>query len=171
MTVPFRTFAAFGLAFGMIGLGYQFAPGPGATPLPQPVAKAAAAEPSKAEPSKPEPARPVSTLVASRPPVPLVTPPRPAIEQASAPSDKPTVNMGTVSGNPSDPNDKTQALAVAPPAMTGDGSQAKRAIEFDGYRNVRGLEKGPDGAWHGRAMRGRTEIAVRVDASGNVSAE
>jgi hypothetical protein len=53
---------------------------------------------------------------------------------------------------------------------TGD-SQARAAIELDGYKNVRGLQKGPDGMWRGRAMRGRTEITVRVDATGNVSAE
>ena len=56
-------------------------------------------------------------------------------------------------------------------AKSGDSAQAKAAIELDGYKNVRGLEKGPDGVWRGRAMRGRTEIAIRVDASGNVSAD
>jgi hypothetical protein len=55
-------------------------------------------------------------------------------------------------------------------AKTG-GTQAKAAIELDGYKNVRALEKGPDGIWRGRAMRGRTEITVRVDATGSVSAE
>jgi hypothetical protein len=50
-------------------------------------------------------------------------------------------------------------------------AQARAAIELDGYKNVRALTKGADGLWHGRAMRGRTEIAVRVDAGGNVSAE
>ena len=43
-------------------------------------------------------------------------------------------------------------------------------IEQDGYRNVRALVKGVDGVWHGRAMRGSTEIAVSVDGSGSVSA-
>jgi hypothetical protein len=178
MKVPFRTLALFALALVMIGVGYLFAPAPGATPLPaRPVAKALPAEAPK----------PVTTLVASRPPVPLVTPPRPTltlatIEQPSAaalpakPGDKPTVNMGTFAGNPPDANDKTQALAMQipgmqPPAKSGDDAQARKAIEFDGYKNVRALEKGPDGVWRGRAMRGRTEIAIRVDANGNVSAE
>ena len=44
-------------------------------------------------------------------------------------------------------------------------------IELDGYKHVRALEKGPDGVWRGRAMRGRTEIAIRVDATGSVSAD
>jgi len=76
--------------------------------------------------------------------------------------------MGVFKSNPADPNAQ-QAMAVQPPS--GNDSRAKQAIELDGYKNVRGLEKGPDGVWRGRAMRGRTEIAVRVDSSGNVSAE
>jgi hypothetical protein len=82
------------------------------------------------------------------------------------------------SDNPADPNDPKAQGDVTPAVATpgdntadGDDGQARRAIEFDGYKNVRGLVKGPDGSWRGRAMRGRTEIAVRVDASGNVSAE
>jgi hypothetical protein len=158
MTVPFRTFALFGLALGMLAAGYLFAPAPGASrPLPtQPLAKAA--------PPAPVPAKPaVATLAANRPPVPILTQPRttyftPPTEQAAA-------DAGTSGAKP---GDTTQALAVSAP---GEDSGAKRAIEFDGYRNVRGLTKGPDGTWHGRALRGRTEVAVRVDASGSVSTE
>lgn len=178
MTVPFRTFALFGVAFAMIGLGYLFGPQPGAATQPSPPAQRVA-EATIAPPSPP--AKADSTLASSRPPVPLVTAPRTPsytpVEQAAAstapaaPGQKPTVDMGTFKSNPPDPNDKTQALATPAPGSSGDNSQAKRAIEFDGYRNVRGLEKGPDGMWHGRAMRGRSEISVRVDASGNVSAE
>jgi len=159
----------------MLGAGYLLAPAPGgATSQPQPVAKAA-----------PEPAtKPVPTLVASRPPVPLVTPPRATfVSQATlekpasnTSADKPTVNMGVFKSNPADPNAPVQALTAQPPSgndspANKNDSQAKKAIEFDGYRNVRDLTKGPDGVWHGRALRGRVEVAVRVDASGNVSAE
>jgi hypothetical protein len=168
MTVPFRTFALFGAALGVLAAGYLFVPAPGASrSLAAPVAKAVPSAPPKPE----------TTLVTSRPPVPLMTPARASatVERAiGSSSNKPTVDMGTFSSNPPDPNDPkatgdvTQALAM--PA-DGNDSQAKRAIEFDGYKNVRDLVKGPDGSWRGRAMRGRTEIAVRVDASGNVSAE
>ena len=41
---------------------------------------------------------------------------------------------------------------------------------MDGYKNVQGLAQGPDGLWHGRAMRGNTEVQVTVDRAGNVSA-
>jgi hypothetical protein len=174
MTVPLRTFALFGLALGMLATGYLFAPAPGASkslPVPAPA-------PIQAKVVPPAPSRPDTTLVANRPPVPLVTAPRPTITVdrtiGSSPSDKPTVDMGTFSSNPPGPNDTkpaadiTQALATPGGA---DDSPAKKAIEFDGYRNVRDLTKGPDGVWRGRAMRGRTEIAIQVDATGNVSAQ
>ena len=48
---------------------------------------------------------------------------------------------------------------------------AQGRIEADGYKNVQGLNKGSDGLWHGRAMRGSTEVPVTVDARGNVSAK
>lgn len=170
--VPFRTFALFGLALGMLAAGYLFAPAPGgaSTPLPtQPLAKVVPPAPAKSE----------TTLVSSRPPVPLLTSPRTPSYQVERTTDgpannKPTVDMGTFSSNPPGPNDTkpaadiTQALATAAGA---DDSPAKKAIEFDGYKNVRDLAKGPDGVWRGRAMRGRTEIAIQVDATGNVSAQ
>ena len=170
MVVPFRTFAVFSLAFGMLAAGYLMKPAPGATQSslpPAPAPKAADMAPApKAE----------SALVSSRPPVPLVRPQPTSyfattIQNAGASGDKPTVDMGTVDGNPPDPAQaQTAALATDQPSADDDGG-AKRAIEFDGYKNVHGVVKGSDGVWHARAMRGRTEIAVRVDGSGNVSAE
>ena len=146
----------------MLAAGYWFAPAPGAASLPTPTAKAA-------RPSEPD-GKPVATVVASRPPVPLVTPPRTSFftqTTAEKPSsDGKSIDLGVFAANP--PTSDSQAAAVSQP---GEDSPAKRAIEFDGYRNVRALVKGADGVWHGRAMRGRAEIAVRVDGSGNVSAE
>jgi hypothetical protein len=164
MTVPFRTFALFGLALGMLAAGYLFAPAPGAT-SPIPAQSAARAEPQA-------PAKALApTLVANRPPVPLVTPPRPSSYTPPAePSDKPATAEKAGA-------ERTAALTADQPATkpgdqpSGDDAQARRAIEFDGYKGVRGLTKGPDGVWHGRALRGRAEVAVRVDANGNVSAE
>jgi hypothetical protein len=139
---------------------------------------------AKAGPPAESGAKPVATLVASRPPVPLVTPPKtnfftqataekPASDGKSAAltSDSKSINLGVFNSNPppSDPSQPGQQADATP--QKGDDSQARKAIEFDGYRNVRGLEKAPDGTWRGRAMRGRTEIAVKVDATGNVSAE
>ena len=157
MTVPFRTFALLGLAFGMLAAGYLFAPARGAgESLPAPPV-------AKAEPP-PLARQPAATLVANRPPVPLVTAPRTSFfQQAKA---EPGTETSTGNSNLVDANAPVQALVTS-----GDDAPARRAIEFDGYRNVRSLVKGPDGNWHGRALRGRTEVAVRVDATGNVSAE
>src|SRR3954470_9347113 len=109
-TVPFRTFALFGLALGMLATGYLFAPAPGASKsLPAPTV-------AKVVP--PAPPKPETTLVASRPPVPLVTAPRPThFEMAgrageSPPPSKPA-DMGTADPNATKPaTDTTQALAI-----------------------------------------------------------
>jgi hypothetical protein len=170
MVVPFRTFAVFSLAFGMLAAGYLIAPAPGSTALPPPpMAPQAAAGPAL---------KPVPTLLASRPPVPIVTPHRTsyfttAVDQSSdKPTDQPTVDTGTNNGNPSDSAQaQTQTAALTADQPSGDNADARRAIEFDGYKSVRDVVKDADGGWHARAMRGRTEIAVKVDASGNVSAE
>jgi hypothetical protein len=161
MVVPFRTFAVFSLAFGMLAAGYLIGPSRGAThssppPAPAPVAEVAA----------PAPKPTALTLAASRPPVPLVRP-QPTNYFAPTVPDSGASGVDTSNGDPAQA--QTAALTADQPAgMDGD---AKRAIEFDGYKNVHGLVKGSDGIWHARAMRGRTEIAVTVDASGNVSAD
>ena len=49
--------------------------------------------------------------------------------------------------------------------------EARRAIESEGFTRVSALKKDADGAWSGRAMRGTANVAVRVDARGNVSVE
>jgi hypothetical protein len=156
MRVPLRTFALFALALVMLAAGYWFAPAPGAASVSPPMAKAS-------PPPGPD-GKPVATVVAARPPVPLVTPPRTSFFTQAA-AEKPSSD-GKITTNP--PTSDTETAAASAP---GEDSQAKRAIEFDGYKNVRALVKGADGVWHGRAMRGRTEIAVRVDGNGNVSAD
>ncbi len=99
-----------------------------------------------------------------RPPVPLqvgthdqyfTSPPADAVATETKTA---AATMGTIDGKPLD--DQAQSNIVA-----------KAAIEQDGYRNVRALVMGADGTWHGRAMRGSTEITVSVDANGSVSAD
>ncbi|HEY4169701.1 MAG TPA: hypothetical protein VGM96_23120 [Reyranella sp.] len=152
MIVPFRTFATFSLAFGMLAAGYLIGPSRGAThssPSPEPAPMAEAATPAP-------------TLVSNRPPVPLV---RPQPTSFFTPTVRDSGN-----GDPADPA-QAQTAALTTDQMSPEDADAKRAIEFDGYKNVHAVVKGGDGMWHARAMRGRTEIAVRVDASGNVSAD
>lgn len=175
MTVPIRTFVALGLAVGMLGAGYVFAPQTGAATVAVAPAPTSAPLPSAA--ARPPTAKPTA-LVGSRPPVPLVTRTHTTYfvpKEAEGP-----VQISSTSGGWSSTGLPTAEMPGAetdgglPPssdARTGDDRQARAAIELDGYKNVRALEKGSDGIWRGRAMRGRTEIAVRVDASGSVSAD
>jgi hypothetical protein len=190
MSVPYRTVLALGLAVGMLGAGYVFAPHPGAAarttapvpPKPAPVA-------SLSMPATPT-ATPSSTLVVNRAPVPLsprthdtyYAPkeaygpkvPDASLQSASAPPDLVLGGTTTTDGPPASAIAGAGIDGGLPPSddtKAGGNTEAKAAIELDGYKNVRGLEKGPDGTWRGRAMRGRTEIAVRVDASGSVSAD
>ncbi|MFI5029465.1 MAG: hypothetical protein ACHQPH_02065 [Reyranellales bacterium] len=162
MVVPFRTFAVVSLAFGMLAAGYLLGPAPGAatqsSPSPAPAAKAAAAAP--------EPKPVISALATSRPPVPLVRP-QPTSFFTPTVQDSGT---STSAGTPADPA-QAQTAALTTDQPSGNDADARKAIEFDGYKNVHGIVKDPDGTWHARAMRGRTEIAVTVDATGNVSAQ
>jgi len=53
--------------------------------------------------------------------------------------------------------------------MEGQAGIAQKRIEADGYKNVQGMALGSDGLWHGRAMRGSSEVQVTVDKQGNVT--
>jgi hypothetical protein len=126
-----------------------------------------------------------STLVANRAPVPLVTRTHntyfaPKVTETSVLTASATTGAVPSSATTTDISKASLTVGAGldgglPPApgdaKSGDSAQAKAAVELDGYKNVRGLEKGPDGIWRGRAMRGRTEIAIRVDATGSVSAD
>ena len=92
----------------------------------------------------------------------------------------PSVGSGTVTTSPVSPGSATTPSASAPsvsvpnvanaPALpNAEGSAAAQAkITADGYSNVQGLTRQPDGSWTGKAMRGGAMIDVTVDASGNV---
>lgn len=59
---------------------------------------------------------------------------------------------------------------VVPAGDFVDEGVARAAIEADGYKGVRALSRGADGVWKAHALRGQTDVTVRVDAGGNVSA-
>lgn len=181
MTVPLRTFLVLGLAVGALGAGYVFAPRPGAATLPTAFVPPKVAPVANAATPAGPPAKPSSRLVVNRAPVPLAPPTHrtyyvpkegeASVQTASATwgqATKTDASTGGAAGGGSIDGGLPPAPGDGP---SPDGRQAKAAIELDGYKNVRALEKGPDGIWRGRAMRGRTEIAIRVDASGSVSAE
>lgn len=124
-------------------------------PLPEdtPFASSAKAATASVTPSS---AAPVSRLLVEvrQAPVPLQMRERPpvvlppAVETASA-------------ALPS------QAMAV----QVEGGGFAKSAIEADGYKAVKNVTAGPDGTWRAHALRGKTEVVLRVDRDGRVSAD
>ncbi len=59
--------------------------------------------------------------------------------------------------------------ASAPAHVLDRSTIARKRIEADGYKNVQGLALGADGLWHGRGMRGNSEVQVTVDKQGNVT--
>jgi hypothetical protein len=98
-----------------------------------------------------------AALAHGRPPVPL-------LRQAPPPYIGPQVSDPAAVASKTEPSTK-----VEPPAKSNFSAKAK--IEEDGYKSVRMLERGPDGKWRGRALRGQTEVAVLVDDQGNVSSQ
>jgi hypothetical protein len=58
---------------------------------------------------------------------------------------------------------ETGQIETGPAAMS-----ARQDIERAGYRDVRGLAEDSEGVWHGRALRGNTEVQLLVDRDGGV---
>jgi hypothetical protein len=160
MKIQLKTLVLLILAGGMLASGYLVGPAPASTAGTIAVG-AAVATPKRAAP--PPATQLASTVKVMRPPVPLqlgahdeyfVSAPADAVAtQASAAAPA----LGAIGDKP-----------LVDDQVSADLS-AKAMIEQDGYRNVRALVKGADGSWHGKAMRGATEIAVSVDAAGSVS--
>ena len=64
-------------------------------------------------------------------------------------------------------NAPNTANAPALPNAPGSANALKK-IQADGYKNVQGLQRNPDGSWSGKALRGGAAVDVHVDARGNV---
>jgi hypothetical protein len=82
----------------------------------------------------------------------------------------PSVNPPSVS-TPGVPSRSVTAPSQAnlPAAPNAQGSaNAVKKIERDGYKNVQGMTRNPDGSWSGKALRGGAMVDVQVDARGNV---
>jgi hypothetical protein len=147
-----KTLALVALASGMLASAYFIGPAPAATTAgsrPVPSIAMAAVTPST-------PASNIKTLQA---PVPLLVGKHDQYFDVSSVPD----TAATTAATPTTVTDGQQATAAA------DDAAAKASIQMDGYRNVRALVRAPDGSWHGRAMRGSTEIAISVDPTGTVS--
>jgi hypothetical protein len=152
-----KTLALVALASSMLASAYLMGPAPAATTTgsrPAPSIALVAATPSKPESN-------IKTLQA---PVPLLVGKHDQYFDVSSVPDTVTPGSPTTGTPATTAGDGQQATAAV-----ADDAAAKANIQMDGYRNVRGLVRAPDGSWHGRAMRGGTEIAVSVDSTGNVS--
>ena len=144
--------------------------------LPAAHSSTASSEPAQPEPVSvaslaaaptPAPATPAgqtllvqkASLDTRQAPVPLLMKPRPAV--ALPPAD---------AASPADA--KTEEAKPGEPVVDASAqSAAKAAIEADGYKGVKVLNKGENGIWHATALRGRTTVSLMVDASGSVSAD
>ncbi|CAN5869473.1 hypothetical protein BH11PSE3_BH11PSE3_08410 [soil metagenome] len=97
-----------------------------------------------------------ASVEARQAPVPLLVKPRPAVTLAAVDA-------------------ASEPAAPTPTATVADGNAnetvAKAAIEADGYKSVRAMRKGENGVWYAKALRGKTEVTLVVDASGSVSSE
>jgi hypothetical protein len=69
------------------------------------------------------------------------------------------------------PSIGTPDIANLPPANADGAADARARIEADGYSNVQGLTRGPDGKWRGQATRGGARVGITVDATGRVATE
>jgi hypothetical protein len=91
------------------------------------------------------------------------------------PRSRPSVFIPPVVGPASDQTAAVETAVGTTPADTAPGglteTDARAAIEADGYKKVRVVSKTTDGAWRARALRGATEVSLRVDAQGNVIGE
>ena len=142
---------------------------PNTAPSPsQPQARVAPARALEATPSVPvaapkAAAAPVvqkASVEARQAPVPLRVKPRP-------PVNLPPVEE-KAAAKPGDGEAGEQAAASGD--ASGDNA-VKVAIEADGYKGVKVLRKGANGVWHAKALRGKTEVMLTVDASGSVTAD
>jgi len=151
--------AAIFLLLGIIWGAHIVTQAPGATASPLAAGEAEKAQRTKAQPSVvvlpvQAPVSTARTAVIARPPVPLLLSPRPAIKKAEGDMASPQAAASDASQTNPQPD-----------------SFAKAAIEQDGYKGVRSITKGSNGSWRATAMRGTTEVILRVDANGNVSAQ
>lgn len=162
-------FAALGMTVAGVASANVFTAVPHGVASP-PQAREAAPTASRASPS--EVVKPAPKSVAAAPVVQ-----KPSVEMRQAPvplqvKPRPPVNLPAVEAKATEAK-PGEAGATQEAAGSSDGINeiaAKAAIEADGYKGVKVVRKGANGAWHAKALRGKTEVLLTVDASGSVSA-
>ncbi len=125
---------------------------PASVPSPSVPSSVTSAPKAPAETAaRPETARITPTLAARQAPVPMVL------------SRRTPVAIPVTAPEPALPEpEKATGLTEA---------DARAAIVADGYKKVLAVSKTADGTWRARALRGATEVSLRVDAQGNVIGE
>jgi hypothetical protein len=82
----------------------------------------------------------------------------------------PGTSYGGAGNNPYLPPSTTGT--AKPGALNSNASSAEAAtrykLEQAGFHDVKGLSRTPDGVWSGRAVRNGVEVAVSMDAAGNI---
>jgi hypothetical protein len=88
---------------------------------------------------------------------------------AHAQTMQPSTPMGrdqnSMPGQTSNPNTN---LPTTSPNATAAEAAVKSKLEAKGYNGVRSLTRDSQGNWTGKAMRNNVEVAVTIDAAGNV---
>jgi hypothetical protein len=151
-------FAELMLFAGILASGYVIVASTNATAIPV-AATTRSDKPTAREAANPAaltPPAPPARISSAKPPVPLRTSRHPTY-WSEDPKPPPAATEGAVAA-------QTEKRATSDAA-------AKAMIEADGYKNVSSLVQGPDGSWHGLAMRGAVEVAISLDADGRVLAD
>jgi hypothetical protein len=94
-------------------------------------------------------------------------------QMPAGPSNPPPGTSYSGTQNPYLPPSSTGT--AKPNALNGNASSgeaaARYAFEQQGFHDVKGLSRSPDGVWSGRAVKGGVEMAVSMDAAGNIAVQ
>jgi hypothetical protein len=92
-------------------------------------------------------------------------------QMPAGPSNPPPGTSYSGTQNPHLPPSSTGTAkpnALNPNASSGEAA-ARYKFEQAGFHDVKGLSRTPDGVWSGRAVKNGVEVAVSMDAAGNIA--
>lgn len=85
---------------------------------------------------------------------------------ANSPSTPPGATMPRDQNTTTPQQNRGQSTSPTSPLAT--DAMAKSKLESSGYTGVKDLKRNTDGTWSGKAMKDNREMAVSIDAQGNV---
>jgi len=96
-------------------------------------------------------------------------------QNAPMPAGPTNAPPGTSYSGSQNPNLPPSTTGTAKPNALGQASgaeaAARYAFEQRGFHDVKGLSRSPDGVWSGRAVKNGVEMAVSMDAAGNIAVQ